>query len=91
MSELQIVLERLDRIESAMTALVDRQRVQEFYDIETFAKIVGRSCFTCREWARHGRINAQKRPSGRGKYQSWVVEHSELLRYHREGLLPLLG
>ena len=45
MSELQIVLERLDRIESAVASIADKQRVQEFYTVEEFAKIVGRSCF----------------------------------------------
>ena len=87
MSELQMVLDRLDRIESAMTALVDRQRVQEWYSVEQFAKIVGRSCFTCREWCRHGRIHAQKRSSGRGAFTSWVIANDELRRYQKDGLL----
>jgi hypothetical protein len=80
--------ERLDRIEALLATLVGRQAVKEFYEIEEFARIVGKSCFTCREWCRFGRIRADKKLSGRGAYARWVVPHAELLRYQREGLLP---
>ena len=81
--------ERLDRIEALLAALVQRQAVKEFYEIEEFAKLVGKAAFTVREWARHRRILAEKKLSGRGAYTRWVVPHAELLRYQREGLLPL--
>jgi Helix-turn-helix domain len=81
--------ERLDRIESMLTLLVERQQVREWYSVEEFARIVGRAGFTCREWCRHGRIKAEKKDSGRGAYASWVISHAELLRFQREGLLPL--
>ena len=80
--------ERLSRIEAMLAQLVERQAVKEFYEIEEFARLVGREPFTCREWARHGRIRAQKKLSGRGAYARWVVPHAELLRYQKEGLLP---
>ncbi len=51
-------------------------------------KLVGKSCFTCREWCRLVRIRAEKKLSGRGAYARWVVPHAELLRYQKEGLLP---
>ena len=82
------VEERLEKIESLLVALVERQTVKDFYEIEEFARLVGKSCFTCREWARLGRIRAEKKLSGRGAYARWVVPHAELLRYQREGLLP---
>jgi len=82
------VEERLEKIESLLVALVERQTVKDFYEIEEFARLVGKSCFTCREWARLGRIRAEKKLSGRGAYARWVVPNSELLRYQREGLLP---
>jgi hypothetical protein len=84
-----IITTRLDRIEELLTVLIDRQTVKEFYEVEEFARLVGKASFTVREWARLGRIAALKRRSGRGKHASWVFSHEELLRYQREGLLPL--
>ncbi len=80
--------EKLERIEAMLLVLVERQQ-REWYSVEEFARIVGRAEFTCREWARHGRIRAEKRLSGRGAFPAWVISHVELLRYQREGLLPL--
>ena len=80
--------ERLSRIEAMLAQLLERQAVKEFYEIEEFARLVGREPFTCREWARHGRIRAEKKLSGRGAYARWAVPHAELLRYQKEGLLP---
>jgi len=81
--------ERLERIETILSVLVERQTIKDFYEIEEFAKLVKKSCFTCREWARLGRIRADKKLSGRGASARWAVPHSEWLRYQREGLLPL--
>ena len=80
------VEERLQKIEVMLAVLVERQQVREWYSVEEFARIVGRSEFTCREWCRHGRISAEKKFSGRGAHMSWSVAHDELLRYQREGL-----
>jgi hypothetical protein len=81
--------ERLEKIEALLVVLVERQQAKEFYEIEEFARAVGKSCFTCREWCRLGRIHAEKKLSGRGAYARWVVPHAELLRYQQQGLLPL--
>jgi hypothetical protein len=80
---------RLDRIESLLAQLVDRERTREWYSVEEFARIAGRAAFTCREYCRQGRINAVKKESGRGAHTSWAVSHAELLRFQREGLLPV--
>ena len=80
------VEERLQKIEVMLAVLVERQQVREWYCVEEFARIVGRSEFTCREWCRRSRINAEKKFSGRGAHASWAISHSELLRYQREGL-----
>ena len=80
--------ERLTKIESLLATLLERQTVKEFYEIEEFARMVEREPFTCREWARLGRIRAVKKNSGRGAHARWVVSHEELLRYRKEGLLP---
>lgn len=80
--------ERLDKIESMLAVLVAQQTIKEFYEVEEFARLVRKACFTVREWARLGRINGQKRGSGRGAHAAWVFSHAELLRYQRDGLLP---
>lgn len=80
--------ERLDRIESTLIMLLKQQAKKDWYGTDEVAAILGRDSFTVREWARLGRIRAEKRRSGRGRYRSWAISHEELLRIEREGLLP---
>jgi hypothetical protein len=80
------VEERLAKIEAMLVVLVARQAAKEFYEVEEFASLVGKSCFTCREWCRLGRISAMKKGSGRGAHLAWCISHQEMLRYQREGL-----
>jgi hypothetical protein len=81
--------ERLSKIEALLLVLLQKQAVKEWYTTEEFAQVVGKAEFTVREWCRHGRVRAEKRNSGRGAFPAWVVSHQELLRYQREGLLPI--
>jgi hypothetical protein len=83
------ILERLDRIEGLLASLVERETVKDFYSTDEFARLIGKAEFTVREHCRLGRLNASKRLSGRGAHPSWVLSHDELLRYRRDGLLPL--
>ncbi|MBX3444190.1 MAG: helix-turn-helix domain-containing protein [Planctomyces sp.] len=78
--------QRLERIESLLVALVRREQKKDWYSVEEFARLVGRSPFTCREWCRLGRIEASKKASGRGAFAAWAISHAELLRFQREGL-----
>lgn len=80
--------ERLERIETMLAVLVERQQVREWYSVEEFARIVGRSEFTCREWCRNKRIFAEKKFSGRGAHAAWAISHAEFERFQREGLQP---
>ena len=80
--------QRLDRIEGLLAALVERQPVRDWYSVEEFARAVGRSEFTCREWCRLGRVLAAKKTSGRGAHAAWAISHAELQRYQRDGLRP---
>jgi Helix-turn-helix domain len=72
-----------------LAVLVERQTVREWYTTEEFARLVSKAEFTVREWCRLGRIHAEKRRSGRGAFSAWVISHQELLRFQREGLLPI--
>jgi hypothetical protein len=81
--------ERLEKIEAMLAILVERQTVRDWYTTEQMAELLGKSDFTVREYCRLGRLNAEKRVSGRGKYPQWVVSHEEYRRYQKEGLLPV--
>jgi hypothetical protein len=86
----EIILRELQEVKSMLAVLVERQQVREWYSVEEFARVVvGRAEFTCREWCRHSRIHAEKKDSGRGAHASWAISHAELLRFQKEGLLPL--
>jgi hypothetical protein len=81
--------ERLDRIEAMLATLVERQQGREWYTTRQFGQAVGKSEFTIREYCRRGRIQAEKKQSGRGAHTSWAISHAELQRYQRDGLLRL--
>jgi hypothetical protein len=83
------LIERLDRMEAAIQILVERQTVKDWYSTEDLAQMLGKAEFTVREWCRLGRIRAEKKGSGRGKFMAWVVSHDEVLRIQREGLLRI--
>jgi hypothetical protein len=78
--------ERLNRIESMLALLVGRDQRQDWYGTDEFARLVGRSEFTIRQWCRQGRVEARKKVSGRGAHAAWAISHEELERFRREGL-----
>jgi hypothetical protein len=88
-NDLTPFLERLERIETSLAVLVERQAVKDWYTTGEAATALDRKEFTVREWCRQGRVHAEKKGSGRGKHQSWVISHAELQRIQREGLLPV--
>lgn len=81
--------ERLGEIERLLALLVERDATQEFYSTADAASRLGRAEFTVREWCRHGRVMAEKRPCGRGRSREWMIPHAELERVRSEGLRPL--
>ena len=87
----ETLVERLDRIEEMLTMLVNRQRVQEWYDTKTAAEMLDRSAYSVREWCRLGRVHAEKRRCGRGTTKEWMISHEEIQRFRAEGLLPING
>lgn len=86
--EIDLLLERLDRIEAALESLVRQRTVKDYYSVDEFAAIIGKAPYTVREHCRLGRLAAQKRRNGHGPHQEWVLPNSELIRFQREGLLP---
>src|SRR4051812_38396326 len=80
--------ERLDRIEELLLRLVQQKTVKDWYTTAESAEILERAEWTVREWCRLGRVNADKRPCGRGTSQEWIISHEELQRIRNEGLLP---
>jgi hypothetical protein len=79
--------QRLEKLESLLVVLVERQQVREWYTTAEFGRAVGKADVTIREHCRLSRLRAEKRQSGRGAYPQWVLSHEELQRYRREGLL----
>jgi len=81
--------EKLDNILAMLAVVVEKQQVREWYTTHEFAKTVGKAEFTIRSYCRMARLRAEKRVSGRGAHAAWVISHAEMLRYQREGLLPV--
>ncbi len=88
---LEQLVTRLERIEQAIGALSKVRSAKDRYTVEEVAEILGKAPFTVREWARNGRIKAEKRACGRGRTQEWAISHEELHRIQNDGLLPVEG
>ena len=80
--------QRLSKIETKLVEACESRIQKEWYTVPEAAEILGKAPFTVREWARLDRINAMKRPSGRGKASEWMISHKELERIQNKGLLP---
>ncbi|MHC5540892.1 helix-turn-helix domain-containing protein [Singulisphaera rosea] len=80
---------RLERIERMLETLVQEKTVKDWYTTAEVGEILDRDPYTVREWARLGRIRAEKRSCGRGRTKEWVVPRQELERIRNHGLLPL--
>ena len=87
--KLHQLLAHLERIEQVLQSLVQQQTIKDYYTTAEVARILGKAEFTIREWCRHCRVYAEKRPSGRGRTKEWIISHQELIRIRNEGLLPL--
>lgn len=79
---------RLKNIEAMLVRLVERETIREWYTTAELARIIGKAEFTVREYCRLARLRSERRQSGRGSHRLYVVSHSEVLRFQREGLLP---
>jgi len=93
-------LESLERIEAVLAhimkmldeLLTSSRRsaaTKQAYSPAEAAAILGKRPYTTREWCRLGRINATKRPVGRGAAEEWEISNEEIERIQNHGLLPM--
>jgi hypothetical protein len=90
---LAVVESRQTNLESLLAdirdLMVDQRTIKGWYSPEEVAEILGKQPYTVREWCRWGRVNARKRPTGRGDAKEWEISHEELERIKSHGLLPI--
>ena len=86
--QLEILLQRLERVETMLAELVRQRATKEWYSTAEAAQVLDRAVFTIREWCRLRRVHAEKRRCGRGRSQEWMIAFDELVRIQNEGLLP---
>jgi len=83
----ELLVQRLDRIETLLEQLVSQRTVKDWYSIAEVAQILGRAEFTVREWCRFRRVYASKRACGRNHAKELVISHEKLTRIQNESLL----
>lgn len=82
-----------DRIESLLAdiraGIEAAPSKKEYYTTAEAAEMLGKACFTVRQWCRLQRIHAEKTHAGRGIDAEWRISHQEIERIRNEGLLPI--
>ena len=86
--DLRALIQRLDRIESRIEAILLQHNVKDFYTVAEAAAILGKRPFTVRMWCLRHRIVARKADHGRGRSLDWLISHEEIERVRNQGLLP---
>ncbi len=95
-----LINDRLERLEQGQSRILSvlaeirvatpaREMRKEAYSVAEVAEILGKRPYTVREWCRLARVNARKRPCGRGRTEDWEISLEELERIRSHGLLPL--
>lgn len=82
--------ERLELLVSELHASVAAPALTKaYYTTAEAAELLHRKQFTVRQWARLGRIHAEKTHAGRGIDPEWRISKEEIIRIQNEGLLPI--
>jgi len=83
---------RQNELRDLLSKLLDRLETQKprksAYTVAETAELLGKRPFTVRQWCRNNRVNARKRPVGRGATNEWEVSAEEIERIRNHGLLP---
>ena len=90
-------LSQVQEQQGAMTAtltdlrdfVVTERTFKDWYSPVEVAEILGKKPYPVREWCRLQRVEARKRPTGRGDADEWEISHDELDRIKNHGLLPI--
>ncbi|QDT91723.1 MerR family transcriptional regulator [Gimesia algae] len=77
-----------NKVEDVQGELGQHKTVKEWYSPKEVAELLGKVPFTVQEWCRLGRVNARKRPTGRGDAKEWEISREEVDRITNHGLLP---
>ena len=77
-----------NQFEEAQGESSQQNTVKEWYSPKEVAELLEKSPFTVQEWCRLDRINARKRPTGRGDAKEWEISREEVERINNHGLLP---
>lgn len=56
----QEVIARLERIETTLASIVEKESTKSYYDTAEIARLLGKAEFTVREWCRHGRVQPSR-------------------------------
>jgi hypothetical protein len=86
--DLESLIVRLERAIERLERLDRQEPEREYYTVAEAAAILRKAPFTLRENCRLGRINAEKRASGRGVASEWMISIQEIRRIQSFGLLP---
>src|SRR5262249_54507676 len=62
---MDMVLERLGRIEATLAELAGRPAAKDWYTTSEVAEALKKAEYTVREWCRKGQVKARKSPNGR--------------------------
>ena len=79
--------QRLDRIESMLASLVERQTIRDWYPSRSSPGWWARPSSPAASGPGSAGSTGRSGNQG-GGHTAWVVSHEELLRYRKSGLLP---
>ena len=81
------LVDEVKHMRRQLDELVNRGTIKDYYTTEEFASLKSMKPKTVRDYCNEGRLKGEKQRTGHGRSKRWVIPHSELQRFEREGLL----